>query len=62
MRLGLGDKLEFMPEYVYAVGSKTAAVVPLSVKYEVHQRSGWADRADKVKIALENSRGQARRS
>jgi len=46
-----GDKLEFTPEHVYVVGTKTA-VVPLQFKYELYQQLGWADRADKISRVL----------
>jgi hypothetical protein len=44
---GWGDRLDFTPEHVYVVGEKTA-VVPLSIKYEIYRRLGWADRAEKI--------------
>lgn len=47
-----GDKLEFAPEYVFVTDKKTA-VVPLSVKYEIYQSLGWADRAEKIRKATE---------
>ncbi|MCW3994832.1 MAG: hypothetical protein NWE98_01620 [Candidatus Bathyarchaeota archaeon] len=43
-----GDKFEFTPDTVYIVNKKTY-VVPLSVKYEMYQRLGWTDRAEKIK-------------
>ena len=42
-----GDKLEFIPEYVNVTGAKIA-VVPLQVKYEIYQKMGWAERAEKI--------------
>jgi hypothetical protein len=42
-----GDKLEYTPEHVSVVGTKTA-IVPLQVKYELYQTLGWADRAEKI--------------
>jgi hypothetical protein len=46
-----GDKLEFTPEHIYIVGTKTA-IVPLQVKYEIYQGLGWTDRAEKVSQIL----------
>ena len=43
-----GDKLEFAPEHINVIGTKTA-VVPLQVKYDIYQGLGWTDRADKIK-------------
>lgn len=48
-----GDKLEFTPDYVYVTGKKTA-VVPLPFKYELYRSLGWADRAEKIRRAIEN--------
>lgn len=48
-----GDTFIFNPDYVYVTGKKTA-VVPLLVKYELYQSLGWADRAEKVRIAIKN--------
>jgi hypothetical protein len=42
-----GDKLEFIPEHVNVTGAKIA-VVPLQVKYEIYQKMGWAERAEKI--------------
>jgi hypothetical protein len=50
-----GDKLEFAPEYVFLMDKKIA-LVPLSLKYEIYQRLGWADRLDKIKQALEKAK------
>jgi hypothetical protein len=46
-----GNRIEFTPEHVYVVGEKTA-VVPLSIKYEIYQQLGWADRAEKILSVL----------
>jgi len=42
-----GDTIQFAPEHVYVVGTKTA-IVPLQVKYEIYQALGWVDRAEKI--------------
>jgi len=46
-----GDKLEFTPEYVNVTGAKIA-VVPLQVKYEIYQKMGWAERAEKIESII----------
>jgi hypothetical protein len=46
-----GDKLEFTPEYVNVTGVKIA-VVPLQVKYEIYQKMGWAERAEKIETLI----------
>jgi hypothetical protein len=43
-----GDILQFVPEHICVVGTRTA-IVPLQVKYEIYQGLGWTDRADKIK-------------
>lgn len=48
---GWGDKVEFIPEYIYIVGSKTA-IVPLQVKHDIYQSLGWTDRAEKISQVL----------
>lgn len=50
-----GDKLEFTPEYISVVGDKIA-IVPLHIKYELYQRLGWTDRAEKVKSVIMRGR------
>ncbi len=50
-----GDKLEFTPVTVSIVG-ETIHVVPLSIVYELHQRLGWTDRAEKVKNVITRGR------
>ncbi len=50
-----GDKLEFTPEHVNIIGDKIA-VVPLQIKYELHQRLGWTDRAEKVQDVIMRGR------
>jgi len=46
-----GDKLEFTPEHVNVVGTKTP-IVPLQVKYDIYQGLGWTDRAEKIRRLL----------
>jgi hypothetical protein len=46
-----GDRIEFVPEYIYIVGVKTA-LVPLQVKHEIYQGLGWFDRVEKINHVL----------
>ncbi len=47
-----GDKIEFIPEFVYVAGKKIA-VVPLSFKHDFYRSLGWTDRAEKIRQVLE---------
>ncbi len=47
-----GDIFLVAPEYVYVVGKKTA-ITPLTVKAELYQHLGWADRFEKVKEVIQ---------
>ena len=42
-----GDIFDFIPEYVYVAGKKTA-VTPLPIQFELYQTLGWTDRAEKI--------------
>lgn len=46
-----GDKFEFEPEHVYVIGEKTP-IMPLALKFDLYQRLGWVDRAEKVRCAI----------
>lgn len=46
-----GDKIEFIPDYIYIVGAKTG-IVPLQVKHEMYEGLGWSDRAEKINQVL----------
>ena len=42
-----GDPLEFEPQFIYITGYKTA-ILPLKLKYELHNGLGWTDKAEKI--------------
>ena len=42
-----GDPLEFEPQFVYITGYKTA-ILPLKLKYDLHNGLGWIDKAEKI--------------
>ena len=46
-----GDVFDFIPDYVYVTGKKTA-VTPLPIQYELYQNLGWIDRAEKIKQVI----------
>jgi hypothetical protein len=54
-----GDRIEFIPEYVYVVGNKIT-VVPLSFKYEYYRSLGWRDRAEQIKQTIDRQRKHSR--
>jgi hypothetical protein len=46
-----GDPLEFEPQFVYVTGYKTA-ILPLRLKYELHNGLGWTDKAEKISCRI----------
>lgn len=46
-----GDRIEFVPDYIYIVGAKTG-IVPLHLKREIYEGLGWSDRAEKIAQVL----------